>query len=111
MLRFNPPTPELMTTPTEQQLADWQQKYGRLYLIMAGGHTAYLRAPKRFQLISATIRHQKDAVRLLVYLLHSCWLGGAAEIKVKANDPETPLFQAVIEGMGTHFSTWSDALL
>jgi hypothetical protein len=101
----------LISSPDAAQLAAWQDKYGQLFLLNVDGRTAYLRAPKRQRLIEAATRHKKDVVRLLIYLLHSCWLGGAVELKVKDDGQESPLFRAVIEAMLQHFTIWADTLI
>lgn len=89
--------------PTAAQIADWQQQYKQVFTITADTHTAYLRPLHRKQLITAVRRHQKDVISLALYLLHTAWLGGARELKVKnafkrrADAPEDSLFRPVIE--------------
>lgn len=95
---------------TPAQLADWQQRYDVLYQLTVGEATAYLHAPKRKLLLLAVERHRRAPLRLLVYLLHSCWLGGAPELKVKDDGQESPLFMAVMEAMAAHLDDWAAAL-
>jgi len=72
-----------MAEVTEEQIAEWKEKYGEVYKLKVEDAVCYLKEPDRKTLSYATTVGQKDPMKFNEIMLNSCWLGGDEIIKTK----------------------------
>ncbi|TAN18829.1 MAG: hypothetical protein EPN37_04515 [Chitinophagaceae bacterium] len=68
---------------TEQQIAEWKQRYARVFHLQVGDKECYLKMPDRTILGFATKVSSEDGnpLKFNEVLLQNCWLAGDEEIK------------------------------
>lgn len=66
---------------TKEQIQEWKQKYGDVYVLNIEGKKGYLRTPDRQTLSYASTLATKDPLKFNEVVLNNCWLGGDEEIK------------------------------
>ena len=66
---------------TKEQIQEWKQKYGDVYVLNIEGKKAYLRTPDRQTLSYASTLATKDPLKFNEVVLNNCWRGGEEEIK------------------------------
>ena len=66
---------------TKEQIQEWKQKYGDVYVLNIEGKKAYLHTPDRQTLSYASTLATKDPLKFNEVVLNNCWLGGDEEIK------------------------------
>lgn len=68
-------------TVSPEQIAEWKEKYGNVYVAEVDEKRAYLKQPTRKALGAAAVIGKSDPMRYNEVLLDNCWLGGDEEIK------------------------------
>lgn len=71
---------ELKGTATAEQIAEWKQKHGDVFMIHVDGSVCYLKKPDR-KTMSYVATLGNNPVRANEALLENCWLGGDESIK------------------------------
>lgn len=66
---------------TKEQIQEWKQKHGDVYVLNIEDKKAYLRTPDRQTLSYASTLATKDPLKFNEVVLTNCWLGGDEEIK------------------------------
>ena len=66
---------------TKEQIQEWKQKHGDVYVLNIEDKKAYLRTPDRKTLSYASTLATKDPLKFNEVVLTNCWLGGDEEIK------------------------------
>ena len=70
-----------MEKVTEEQIKEWERKYGKIYLLKIEDKTAYLKPPTR-QTLSLSMSYEKnDPLKADEVLLQNCWISGDEVIK------------------------------
>lgn len=66
----------LIGQATEQQIAEWKDKFGDIFSCKADGHIAYFKNPTR-QVVGYAMGLQKDPMKMTEFLLTECCVGGS----------------------------------
>jgi hypothetical protein len=70
-----------MYTATQEQIAEWKQKHGDIFLLKVGEKSCYLKSPSRKAMSYATVAGKTDPIKKFEVILNDAWLGGDEEIK------------------------------
>lgn len=69
---------------TKQQIEDWKQKHGSVFLIEVEDKAAYIKVPGRKELSAATqMSNGGDPFEFNKVILDTCWLDGDEAIKTE----------------------------
>lgn len=69
-------TKTLIGQATEEQIAEWKNKFGDIHSVTAEGHVAYFKNPNRQQ-VGYAMGLQKDPMKMTEFLLKECRVGGS----------------------------------
>lgn len=68
-------------TVTAEQIQEWKNKHGEVFMIAFEDKEGYLRKPNRKELSYAMTKVQSNPLGFAEVILQNCWLGGDEEIR------------------------------
>lgn len=71
---------ELKGKATAEQIKEWKQKYGEIFMVVVDGSVCYLKKPDR-KTMSYVATLGNNPIRANEALLQNCFLGGDESIK------------------------------
>ena len=63
------------------QIAEWKNKYGKVFGIKVGDHICYLKKPDRKILGAASVAAKVNPLKFNEVILNNCFIGGSEAIK------------------------------
>lgn len=70
-----------MKKATKEQIQEWKEKHGDVFMLEVEDKTAYLKKPDRKILSFAMTKMQSNPLGFAEVILNQCFLGGDEEVK------------------------------